>query len=91
MPKQLDLIEHCERIVMPVDPNVRPEDKPRLSKNAAAVLNRLEDGPATNSELMEIGGLRFGARIHDLKRHGYTISSQQSNGGIWVYSLENGK
>ena len=88
MTKQLDLLDHMERSIPVVDHHAQPEDKPRLSKNSAAVLARLEQGPATNAQLMQVGGMRFGARIHDLKKHGYKISSEHLSDGIWVYELE---
>lgn len=94
MSRQLSLIDFVEaktKEIPVVDPNVDVRDIPRLGKSSLNVLARLKRGPATNVELMEVGGMRFGARIHDLKKHGYSVRSERLDGGIWVYELENGE
>jgi hypothetical protein len=37
---------------------------------------------------MQVGGVRYGARIHDIKKAGYKIQSRRLEEGIWVYELE---
>lgn len=54
------------------DPNVRPADAPRLSRQNAAVLARLMRGPATNAELAGIA-LKYTSRVSDLRKAGFTV------------------
>lgn len=72
----------------PVDPRVSAEDKPRLAGKTAAVLESLQRKPATNVELVAVGGLRASARIHDLRKHGYEIDAESIGNGIWLYTLK---
>ena len=88
MTKQLDLLDHMERSIPVVDKRVEPADKPRLRGNSQAILTLLQRGPATNIQLMQVGGVRYGARIHDIKKAGYKIQSRRLEEGIWVYELE---
>jgi hypothetical protein len=54
---------------------------------ASAVLSRLRRGAATNFELAHVGGLRFGARVHDLRNAGHDIRKSKLPGGRWLYWL----
>lgn len=74
----------------PVDPHVAASDIPRLSAQSAAILDRLKQGPATNFELSRIA-LRYSARIHDLKKAGFKVSSKQVAGAEWIFELEASK
>lgn len=87
MEKQLDLLDFRPALPPVVDPNAHPDDKPRLSASSQAILDRLRDGPASNIDLMQVGGVRYGARIHDLRKYGYTISSDRAADGSWVYQV----
>lgn len=58
----------------PVDPRVTPVETPRLCRQAAAILERLQAGAAMNTELREITH-RFGARIKDLRAAGHAIET----------------
>jgi hypothetical protein len=62
----------------------------RLNAAAERVLARLQIGPATNVELSkpEIGGLRFGGRLHELQQRGHVITKAHVKGGVWRYTLE---
>jgi hypothetical protein len=51
----------------PYAPATDPAVKPKLQELCWAILARLRRGPATNSELAGLGGLRFGARIGELR------------------------
>lgn len=73
--------------IQPVDPNVRESDKPRLGRAALAILEQLRSGPATGHDLVPVGGLRYGGRIHDLRQHGYKIDAEHQHDGVWLYSL----
>jgi hypothetical protein len=75
----------------PVDPHVAAADKPRLAGKALAVLEVLKRKPATNVELVAVGGLRASARIHDLRKHGYRIDAESVGNGIWLYTLKGNK
>lgn len=60
---------------------------PRLSPKCNAILQRLRRGPVTNIELIEIGGYRACARVHELRKKGFKIHSAQIKGGVWEYEL----
>lgn len=80
---------HKPRSAALVDDRLPDEAKPRLSRQALAVLARLEAGPATNIELIPIS-TRFSARIYDLRRAGYVIETDQLDRGkgITQYTLK---
>ena len=71
-----------------VDRNVSKRDRFRLTQSSIRILQRLKSGPATNTELTKIGGMRFGARLHDLRKAGYPTRSRHLVGGVWIYELE---
>ena len=71
----------------PVDKNLTEAERTRLTGKVRATLARLRKGPALNVELVTIGGLRAPARIHDLRRSGYTIDSECLRNGLWKYTL----
>lgn len=75
--------------IEPVDPHLEAEELPRLTRQCLKILERLQQGPATNTELIAIAQ-RFGARLHDLKKAGYKIATERSDveAGIFVYRLE---
>lgn len=75
---------------VPADPNVVADDRERLTGNSLAILERLKRGPASNRELSEVGGLRFGGRIFDLRAAGWRIETEKRGGGLVVYSLLQG-
>lgn len=63
----------------------------RLQKAALRILGRLQEGAATNAELLAIGGFRFGARLHELRRAGHRITTEENKAtGVAVYTLEVG-
>lgn len=59
----------------------------KRSAKAAAILERLKAGPADTLELVRVGGVRFGARIHELREEGYQIKTE-SLGDHAVYTLD---
>lgn len=71
-----------------VDPNLPAEERPRLSKQAAQILAMLQERPRTNVELARVG-IRYSARLHDLKRAGYPIMTTplRDGKGGHLYSL----
>ena len=73
-------------IIDTVDPNIEPEDKPRLSRQCTRILGRLQSGPATNIELNEIC-FRYSARLHDLKKAGFVYGKEKVEKGVWRYWL----
>lgn len=54
---------------------------------AARILARLRQGPATTIQLALVGGVRFGARILELRRAGHRITTVE-HADHAVYSLE---
>lgn len=54
---------------------------------AARILARLRQGPATTWELAQAGGIRFGARLLELRRAGHRITTVE-HADHAVYSLE---
>lgn len=72
----------------PVDPNVHPDDAPRLAGQNAAILERLRRGPATNVELSGLS-LKYTGRLSDLRAAGYQIECERGEGGVNTYRLVN--
>lgn len=74
---------------VPTDPRIEPEQRPRLNRQCQAILARLQQGPATNMELLPIS-TRFSARIHELRKHGYRIEITDSDRarGLNTYALK---
>lgn len=52
-----------------VNSTVAPVARQRLQRKAVAILERLYVGEATNTELAQIGGFRFGARLGEIREH----------------------
>ena len=86
---QLDFFDQFEqqRLVQPRDPNVLPEDRPRLRGQNAAILDRLQRGPATNQELAQIS-LKYTSRLSDIRKAGYVVNCERGDGGLNTYTLE---
>ena len=74
--------------ILPQDLTLPIIDRKRVKNNSLRVLNALREGPCSNRYLAEVGGLRFGGRIHDLRRAGYGITSRNLKHGHWVYELD---
>ena len=61
----------------------------RLHRKELAILGRLQAGPVDALELVRIGGIRFGARIHNLRKAGHVVRCDQNRvTGVGVYTLE---
>jgi hypothetical protein len=74
--------------IIPVrDRNVSDDDKPRLTGQNAAILERLKYGPATNAQLASLS-LKYTARVSDLRAAGYTVTCERQPGGVCIYRLE---
>lgn len=65
------------------------DDIPRLDIQRGRVLARLRAGPATTIELASefCGGIRFSARVHELRGEGHTITRRRA-GRFYEYRLE---
>lgn len=61
-------------------------DASKLARQQAAVLSRLREGDATSEDL-NVVCYRFSARIHELRKQGFDITTKRV-GGIAVYSLK---
>jgi len=73
--------------IEPRDPNVEPEDKPRLTGQNAKILERLRQGPATNVELAQLA-LKYSSRVSDLRKAGFSVSCERvGRNGLTRYSL----
>lgn len=59
----------------------------RRETNYQRVLTRLRQGSATNHELAEIAGYRFGARLGEIRDNGGDFRGQHVTGGTWMYEL----
>jgi hypothetical protein len=53
---------------------------------AQRILARLRQGPAGTMELAQIGGIRFGARLNELKARGLRWDREDHKDGVWEYS-----
>lgn len=72
-----------------LNPTAPSERYKGLQRKCLLVLGRLQQGPATNAELVSIGGLRYGARLAELRDAGHKISTQENRRtGLTVYTLE---
>jgi len=73
---------------IPVNVTVDQREVKRLSKQCAAILERLQAGDATNHELAQIA-LKYTSRISDLRAAGYQIevASRDHDSGLVWYRL----
>lgn len=64
------------------------EARPRLSRQNAAILARLQQGPASNHELAQIA-LKYTSRLSEIKKAGYAVRivSRDHETGRVVYAL----
>jgi len=69
---------------------VAPAAEKRLGRHHQAILAALREGPRTNWELAKVGGLRFGARLEELRSAGHRISTHRvsEERGVFMYRLE---
>ena len=60
----------------------------RQSRSALKILGRLQLGPATGMQLMYAGGgVRYGARLLELRQAGHNIEAIHKGEGVWEYRL----
>lgn len=84
---QLTLFD-TPRSIPPIDPHVEAIEAPRLRGQNAAILERLQSGPATNRELAGLS-LNYRARISDLRAAGYKVTCiEDKASGLNSYTLE---
>lgn len=76
------------RPVVPASPTLPPSTRRRLSRQNAAILARLERGPATNDELSRIAR-KYTGRLSELRKAGYNVRPVEQNHatGLVVYRL----
>lgn len=74
------------------DHNLARAAIPRVSRQALQVLELLRRGPATNRELLSVA-IRYGSRIHDLRKAGYRIEivAKDDASGLTTYQLFGGE
>jgi hypothetical protein len=68
---QPSLFDNPVRIA-PTDTHLVPQEKPRLSRQNQAILERLRRGSATNDELIRLAR-KYTARVSDLRAAGYDV------------------
>jgi hypothetical protein len=68
------------------------DEKNRCSRHRDAILALLREGSATNGDLEAVGGNRFGARIHELRKEGHVIEIvlRDKKSGLTLYRLKEG-
>lgn len=67
---------------------VPPGDVPRLTASLQRLYDAMKDGGwFTGPQLMEIAGLRYGARLEELKRAGIPFEREHVAEGVWRYRL----
>lgn len=90
MANQLSLFD-SPRLIAPTDTHLVPEEKPRLSRQNQAILDRLRRGPATNDELVRIAR-KYTGRISDLRAAGFDVRliEHDHTTGITRYQLFGG-
>lgn len=59
----------------------------KRESKGASILARLREGPAGTAELARVGGVRFGARLLELRRQGHRIVTE-GHADHAVYRLE---
>lgn len=71
-----------------VDPEADSTERQRREANKDKILAALQVRSRTNVELAEIGGMRFGGRIFELRHQdGWDIHTSPRKGGLVVYVL----
>lgn len=90
MATQLSLFDSPRKIA-PRDTHVVKEERPRLTGQNAAILERLKRGPATNRELAAIA-LKYTSRLSDLRAAGYdvVVVDRDRVTGMTMYELRRG-
>ena len=84
--KQMGLFDN-PRPPAPRDPSVAPAARPRLMRQAVAILQMLRTGPQTARDLTAITH-RFGGRIYDLRKAGCHIDTDvEQKTGVSTYML----
>lgn len=63
-------------------------ERQRRASNKDRILEfLLEHGSATNAQLAQVGGLRFGGRLFDLRAEGWAIETADLGKGLVKYTL----
>lgn len=86
-----DFAQHfdpSEFIAEPQPPSPLQHELKRRHGNYERVLTRLQQGPCTNAELVEIAGHRFGGRIFELRKDGHVIQMEPMGDGLFRYTLK---
>jgi hypothetical protein len=89
--KQLSFIDPVPSSAPPHGLREQPHkaEQKRRSANTLRVLDRLKRGPATNAELIEIGGFNaVRSRIPELREDGWIVEAECVNKGLYRYTLK---
>jgi len=78
----------ASRPVAKLNSTVEPEDAPRLTAALQRLYEHMRDGRwMTATELTDVAGRRYGARLWELARAGIPHESERLSGGEWRYRL----
>lgn len=97
--KQLDLFgprqtlreQWADDAQLKLNSSVKPEDAPRLSAALQRLRDHMSDGVwHTGPSLIPVAGLRYGARLEELKRAGLPFQREHVGEGVWQYRLISG-
>lgn len=75
-----------KRGIAPIDPNIDVRDVARLTGQNAAILARLQQGPATTDELSRYAR-KYTSRLSDIRAAGHVIQCIRGEGGNNTYVL----
>jgi hypothetical protein len=64
------------------------EKQRRQSNKDKLLAHLLEHGSATNVELVHVAGMRFGARLMELRRDGWNVETIDLGRGLVRYTLK---
>lgn len=77
-----------ERPRLELNRTVMEEDVPRLRASLQRLYDAMRSGDwFTGPELIPVAGLRYGARLGELKDAGYPFAREHVGEGVWRYRL----
>lgn len=80
--------EETGQSALVLNSTVDPVDAPRLSKALSRLLEYMQDKEwHSATEITDVAGRRYGARLHELAMAGYPHGKERVSGGEWRYRL----
>jgi len=74
-------------VAPPLNSTVAPEDAPRLTASLTQLLRAMGTRWWTATELTEVAGRRYGARLNELHKCGFPHETERVSGGEFRYRL----